>query len=848
MKELFSYTKLFTLLLTIFYILGLIGCFFHHEILLSFLSFLILGILIYFLNLDFKKVLILYLIFFVGLIRANQSSKLSSILDEYYSNDTIVYGQIISSKDVSIKNDKIKFYLKANEVKLPNKNFENLNTKFLISLDGIKKYENEISIGNYVYLEGKLRHPNTAFNPHQFDYQKYLLNNDVKNILYADIFTKLKEPNFDGNLNDKWYFILKKFEKTRENILKKHSKNIESPQLEILGGIVFGNETINPDEEIKENFKNSGLLHLLAASGLNVALIYGIWWWLASLIRFPYNLSILTGAICVILYTFMTGFPPSILRASIMLLFVLFGKIIDRNTNSLALIFFVGFLMLLFSPKMLFDVGFQLSFVVTIGLVVCVPTIISKFDKLDKKYKEKYKKVSRFKKYFIFLFSPSNLAGIIAVPLIAQLIVIPLQMHYFNNFAPFSLLANIAVVPFIGILSFIGFVSSIFALIPVLNEPIIYIFDFIANPLLVLLIKISEFFSSFKISLVTTSGLNTFQIFLFWLIVLLIILNLKHSFRNKKQIYTLLICFIFLIFSFIKLDYFKNNLEIIMFDVENADCFLIKTPKNKYIMIDTGKKSYRGLSSAEVIINKYLKNERINNLEILIVTHFDSDHSAGTIDILKKNQVKKVIIKNEITKSQTSKEILNYLKNNNLNYAIAKNNDEIYLEKDVKIKTFKSNLKNDNDSSIITLLTYKNKNILFMADANYKAIEKIQNYLPQNIDFIKIGHHGAKNSINDEMIKKLNPKYALISVGINKFNHPDFDTIDILNKHNIKIISTKNFGFTKICLKNNKEKIYYFNNKKGILEKIFFEKTNEKKFHESEFFKNFIEKNKRPHN
>ena len=107
---------------------------------------------------------------------------------------------------------------------------------------------------------------------------------------------------------------------------------------------VFGNETINPDEKIKEDFKNSGLLHLLAASGLNVALIFGIWWWIAMLFRIPYNFSIFLGAVFVILYTFMTGFPPSILRASCMLLFVLFGKLIDRNVNPVALVFFVGFL------------------------------------------------------------------------------------------------------------------------------------------------------------------------------------------------------------------------------------------------------------------------------------------------------------------------------------------------------------------------------------------------------------------------------------------------------------------------------------------------------------------------
>ena len=834
--------KLFTILITLFYIFGVISYFYHFEIFASFTVFVVLLLLIKFLDLDFKKSLILYFIFFAGLIRALNSFNLADELDNLISNFATIKGQIISHSDVSIKNQKTKFLFRADSANINQEKYNDVNTKFLVSIDN-EIIDEKFEIGDYVEFSGKLRTPNPSSNPYQFDYEKYLLNKDVKNILYVDSYKKLKSVD----KADKWYYALNKFEKIRNKIIETHAKNIKSPNLEILGGIVFGSETINPDEEIKENFKNSGLLHLLAASGLNVALIYGIWWWIASLIRFPYNLSILTGAICVILYTFMTGFPPSILRASIMLLFVLFGKIIDRNANSLALIFFVGFLMLLISPKMIFDIGFQLSFIVTIGLVVCVPVIISKFDNLDKKFKEKYKNSSRFKKYLIFLFSPSALASVVAVPLVAQLFVIPLQMHYFNNFAPFSLLANIAVVPFIGVLSFLGFVSSILALIPGFDGIIIKIFDFIANIFLTLLVKISEFFASFKISLISTYALNIFQIFDFWIIVLFLTLNLKTNFKNKKHLILLLVSILLFFLSFIKIENFKNELEIMMFDVENADSFLIKTPKNKYIMIDTGKKSYKGTSSAQLIINKYLKNKRINSLEVLIITHFDMDHCAGTIDILKENKVKQVIIQKDEAKSLISDEILNYLKNNKINYKIAKNDEIVYQEKDLTFKTYvplvENNKNIDNEASIVTLLNYKNKNVLFMADSGHVGYENIKTFLPNKIDILKIGHHGAKGSITDEMIKELKPDYALISVGFNKFNHPHFSTIEILDRNNIKTISTKNFGFSKIILKNDDEKIYHFNIEIKKLQTLKFIEKPKIPFHKNEFFQKFIQKN-----
>ena len=102
---------------------------------------------------------------------------------------------------------------------------------------------------------------------------------------------------------------------------------------------------------------------------------------------------------------------------------------------------------------------------------------------------------------------------------------------------------------------------------------VIYLFDLIANPMLYLLIKISEFFASFKFSIITTFGLNFLQIFEFWTIVLILTLNIKNNFQNKKyKIFLLLFCILFA-FSFIKTDKFSKNPEVIIFDVENADCF-----------------------------------------------------------------------------------------------------------------------------------------------------------------------------------------------------------------------------------------------------------------------------------
>ena len=813
--------KGFTVLFSIFYIFSIVSVFYNKENLFIFLIFIILSCLVLFFNYGIKRVFILFFVFILGILRANYAIKTDNFLNDVYCKNAKIEGQIVSSKQIT--NSKIRFFLNVKNIKIYNKKYENINSKILVNIDYNENIIDKFSIGDYIYIEGVLNPPKNSTNPYQFDYKNYLLNKNCTNILYSKGKTLkvIKEAQFLSNYNDSFYFVLKKFENTRNEIIKKHSKNIKSPELEILSGLVFGSEAVSPDDKIKENFKNSGLLHLLAASGLNVALIYGIWWWLASLARLPYNLSIITGAVFVILYTFMTGFPPSILRASIMLLFVLFGKLIDRKTSTIALIFFVGFLILLFRPKMIFDIGFQLSFMVTLGLVVCCSVIIEKFKNIDEKYKEKFKNSSRFKKYVFFLFSPEKLVSIVSVPLIAQLWVIPLQLHYFNNIAPLSVFANIAVVPFIGILSFIGFIGSIFSLVPKISSFIVFVFDMIAKPFLTLLVKISEFFASFKYSLITTSGFNLFQIFSFWGLILILTFYIQKNFSKKYLIYFLSLLAIFLM-SFIKIDNFKQNLEIMMFDVQNADCFLIKTPNKKYIMIDSAKSGIRGFDDAKNIINPYLRNERIRKIDYLIITHFDSDHSGGTISLLKNFRVNNIIIQNENKTTKTSKEILSYLKENKLNYKIINNNETILKEDNLEIKTFLPSLSNENnENSIITYLKYKNKNILFMADCGYKGFEKIKKFIPNNIDILKIGHHGAQNSINKQMINYLYPKYSLISSKENDYNHPHYSAVNLLNEINSKIIQTKNHGFVKLII-NDDFKIYHFNSVNKKLEKITF--------------------------
>ena len=248
----------------------------------------------------------------------------------------------------------------------------------------------------------------------------------------------------------------------------------------------------------------------------------------------------------------------------------------------------------------------------------------------------------------------------------------------------------------------------------------------------------------------------------------------------------------------------NKNLEIIAFDVQNGDAFLLKTPRNKYMIIDTGKSGYRGSSSkAKMIIIKYLRDKGIKEIDSLILTHFDNDHAGGAVDLLENVKIDKVYVNSLFDDSRIAKRI--YKKTPNIicinsktvidkeqNFSIELNKAHVNKQKRISV---------DNENSIVTLVQYNKFNMLFTGDAGVVAFNQLKRQLPKNITVLKVGHHGAKNVVDKPMIDYLNPKISLISVGVNNYGHPNKKTLQVLRgtdiyrtdmNHSIKIEVTPN--------------------------------------------------------
>ena len=245
---------------------------------------------------------------------------------------------------------------------------------------------------------------------------------------------------------------------------------------------------------------------------------------------------------------------------------------------------------------------------------------------------------------------------------------------------------------------------------------------------------------------------------------------------------------IFLTLPLTSCNKYKDLLSINIIDVGQGDCILISTPENKNILIDGGDEN------SERIIKSYLKKRKIKKLDIVIATHFDKDHIGSLDYIIDKFNIGKVYTSKDIDKSQAYNNLIKSCRNKNLNFEILKKGDKIKITKDINIIVLNPSYiqENKNLNSIAINLSYINMDFLFTGDCEESnEVDMINSYDLENVDFLKIAHHGSSSSSSDKFIKETSPDIAVISCGYkNQYGHPHKSTLDTLNKYKVKTFRT----------------------------------------------------------
>ena len=630
--------------------------------------------------------------------------------------------------------------LSENKLSLIVKNKEKVKaTYYLTNKDEIHLI-NQIHLGDKVRLEGEFSLPLTNKDEYSFDYERYL---KTKKIYYLFKIEKLSVISSSKNI----FLHIKEFviNRCKDKYLKV---------------FVLGDKS-SLDSSVVRTYQDLGISHLFAISGMHVSLLSTMLLKLLKWLQVKEDNRLKIVSCILLFYLFLTTFSVSILRAVLFFICFSFNKIYYTYIDSKNIFLLVAAISLFINPFYIYDVAFIYSYSISFSLIVMANFINS------------------FKSYFKSLFVTS---------IISFLVGIPTSLYFFNQLNFLSIIYNLFYVPFISYIVFP------LALISFLVPQVLKVFE--------LSVSFLEFTAS-TLSKITFSKLIfcSCNILIYFIYIILIICILKLISSSNKRV--VLIFILLLVFHYFIPTLFDKN-YLMMIDVGQGDSILIHS-KGKNMLIDTGgietyqNKSFKSSNDSKVVINTtipLLKKLGISKIDYLVLTHGDFDHAGEAINLIRNFNVDKIYLNQGKFNSLEKKIIMNHKKT----FQIAEK-DLIKLGR-ISLISLNKAFDDENDSSTILLMYYKNLKILLTGDASVKSEKYIlDTYDLGHVDILKLGHHGSKTSTDEDLLKEIRPSLGLISCGKNnKFNHPHKVTIEKLKKYRVNYLRTDIEGSIKINL------------------------------------------------
>lgn len=509
---------------------------------------------------------ILATVYFSLRIPQPQQNDISHLVTSGKSQIITVKGKVLTEPRLN-SSHKIKFWLEAQEAKEKNSNnSRTVSGKLYITLPLLEA--NNIYPKTILTIEGALYQPKAPNSTTQFNFQKYLRDRGAFAGLTGFKTIEKSEPKWG------WYLL-------RKRIIRAQVKSLGSPLGQLVSSMVLGRRAVDLPEDIRSLFIKSGLAHILAASGFHVSLLLGVILKLTDFL--DEKKQLIVGVVTLLIYLSLTGFSPSVIRAVIMGFAVLVAMANKAKVRPLGSLLLAATFILLLNPLWIWDLGFQLSFLATLGLILTLPILENKLDWL-----------------------PSNLATAIAVPLAASIWVLPLISYTFNTISTYSILVNLITTPLITIVSLGGMLTSAIALIfPSLGSYIAWLLKY---PVL-LLIAITKFFTNLPGS---TLAIGEISLLLLLIIYGLIILTI---FNKKCQNNWYFILIIIISITIIPLRYQQANLsQITILDTSNKPSIIIQN-RGQVILINSAESK-----SLKYTVLPFLANQGINKLDYLVMS------------------------------------------------------------------------------------------------------------------------------------------------------------------------------------------------------------------------------------
>ncbi|MBU4141018.1 MAG: DNA internalization-related competence protein ComEC/Rec2, partial [Candidatus Omnitrophica bacterium] len=501
-------------------------------------------------------------------------------------------------------------------------------------------------------------------------------------------------------------------------------------------------------QDTKGLFVNTGTIHILAISGLHIGLIALILVALFRFLRLPRKAVFILTIFLLICYAFLSGARPSVVRATVMAVIVLFGFLINRETkiyNSLGL---AALLILIVRPHYLFDAGFQLSFLSVISIIYLTPKIEKLFPARNRCFL-----------YLIRAFSVSLAAWIGIAPLVA---------FHFNIVTPVAVLANLVVIPCLFLIVSVGISFLIFAYLWV---PLGVIFAQTSWLSLLGLTKLTALISKIPLGFFHLPRPGIFFFCGYYALIFLLFNyeRLKIS-AGKAAIILALAASVLAWTPLFKTP--SDKLTVTFLDVGLGDAIFVEFPYSAGAMLIDGGPAGENDAGRWAIL-PFLWNKGINEIDAVLLTHPDNDHIGGLAGVLKNVKVN-YVFDNGMPKESTSYNNYKTAVTEKVpHYRAVKRGEEISGFPQVKLFVLHppgphlaGSAADTNNNSLVLKLVYKDVSFLFCADIQRQAIEQILPYGPMlKSTVIKVPHHGSdEGEEEDYLFQAASAQLAVISV------------------------------------------------------------------------------------
>lgn len=633
-------------------------------------------------------------------------------------------------------------------------------------------------VGNQISVKGTIQKFSEATNPGQFNEKLYyqIENIDFKMIAEHIVLTDAVYSQFHVCLD-----------KIKGKLLEVYSSILNEKEAGTLIAMLLGEKYLL-EEEIKQLYQINGISHILAISGLHVSLIGLFIFHLLRKLKLPIALATIISIFFFYSYGVLTNFSVSTNRAVVMMVVMLFSALLGKTYDMLSALALSAFIILLQNPLQILSAGFLLSFGAVLGIAVLFPCL---------------------KKLFS---SKNQIINSLHISISTQVTTTPFVMYFYYQFPVYSILTNLIILPFVTVLT----LTSIFAGIAgAIYLPLGIFVIGGANYILKFYEWVCRIGNLLPGNLLTVGRPGLLKLLIYMMLCILFIMVVK---KSEKKVSVLILAAALLLLI---LPERNVGLEITMLDVGQGEAIYMESGSGTTYLIDGGSADVKKVGINR--IQPFLLSKGTDCIDYAIITHSDSDHISGLLEIMVSGKIKinNLVLPDISDKDEAYMELETLAKGNNITVRYISTGDAI---KDGKLQILclhpvqEYDAFNSNSYSTVLSISYGEFDMLLTGDLQQDGEEMVTNLLENpklweeydsgkilhmkptvDYDILKVAHHGSKYSTLEDFLELIKPEYSLISCGKDNFyGHPHKELLERLEHTGSEMKITYETGAIRI--------------------------------------------------